>query len=126
MPDNLGLSQARAERRGIQTSHAHRVSTYDEGAHGEVRCEALDYGRSLMAFPMKSFADNNQIHNPEETRRLMEQLVDTQMANIADYDCFSQVVFESVDHYKMMKNDPFYRKHLFDDHEKFADTRRSK
>ena len=56
----------------------------------------------------------------------MAQLVDTQMANIADYDCFSQVVFESIEHYKMMKNDSFYKEYLYGDHENFADTRRSK
>lgn len=47
------------------------------------------------------------------------------MTNLADYDCFSQVVFESVDHYKMMKQDEWYKEHLVGDHEKFADTKRS-
>jgi len=55
----------------------------------------------------------------------MTQLYDRQMANIADYDCFSQVVFEDLEHYKAMKSDPWYKKHLFDDHENFADTTRS-
>lgn len=55
----------------------------------------------------------------------MHELYDRQMQNIADYDCFSQVVFESIEHYKMMKEDPYYKKHLFDDHEKFADTKKS-
>lgn len=53
----------------------------------------------------------------------MTQLLDTQMTNIAEYDCFSQVVFESLEHYKSMKEDPFYRKHR--DHENFADVERS-
>lgn len=44
----------------------------------------------------------------------MAQLYDPQMANIADFDCFNQVVFKSLKHYKMMKED-----------EKFADTRKS-
>ncbi|RAH41254.1 EthD domain-containing protein [Aspergillus brunneoviolaceus CBS 621.78] len=65
------------------------------------------------------------IHNPTQTRLLMNRIYDRQMANIADYDCFSQVVFESVDHYKKMKEDPYYKEHLFGDHEHFADTRRS-
>lgn len=55
----------------------------------------------------------------------MNQIYDRQMSNIADYDCFSQVVFESVEHYKMMKEDPYYKEHLFGDHENFADTQRS-
>lgn len=56
---------------------------------------------------------------------MMTQLLDTQMTNIAEYDCFSQVVFESLEHYKSMKEDPFYRKHLFRDHENFTDIERS-
>lgn len=65
------------------------------------------------------------IHNPIQTRDLMTQLFDRQMSNVADYDCFSQVVFESLEHYKKMKEDPWYKTHLFEDHENFADTKRS-
>lgn len=65
------------------------------------------------------------IHNPSVTRALMSQIFDRQMSNVADFDCFSQVVFESVEHYKMMKEDPYYKEHLFGDHENFADTSRS-
>jgi len=67
-----------------------------------------------------------QIHNTSTTRALMTQLYDPQMANVADYDCFSQVVFKSVEDYKRMKQDPWYKEHLVGDHEKFADTKRSK
>lgn len=56
---------------------------------------------------------------------MMSQIIDPQMINIADFDCFSQVVFESVDDYKRMKQDPWYQEHLTRDHEKFADTKRS-
>jgi hypothetical protein len=65
------------------------------------------------------------MHNPQKTRDLMTQLFDRQMSNVADYDCFSQVVFESLEHYKKMKDDPWYKAHLFGDHEQFADTKRS-
>ncbi|KAL4995979.1 EthD domain-containing protein [Aspergillus recurvatus] len=65
------------------------------------------------------------IHNPTATRALMEQLYDPQMANVADFDCFSQVVFESLEDYKRMKEDPVYKERLFGDHEKFADTKKS-
>lgn len=65
------------------------------------------------------------IHNPLKTRGLMTQLFDRQMANVADYDCFSQVVFQDLEHYKAMKADPYYKEHLFNDHENFADTKRS-
>ncbi|KAF2648492.1 hypothetical protein K491DRAFT_612688 [Lophiostoma macrostomum CBS 122681] len=65
------------------------------------------------------------IHNPIETRSLMSQLFDHQMTNIADFDCFSQVVFESLEDYKLMKQDPWYKEHLVGDHENFADTKRS-
>ncbi|PHH92983.1 hypothetical protein CDD83_2816 [Cordyceps sp. RAO-2017] len=66
-----------------------------------------------------------QIHNQSGTRALMSQLFDRQMENVADFDCFSQVVFESVEDYKRMKQDPWYKEHLVGDHEKFADTKRS-
>ncbi|KAL1983758.1 hypothetical protein VTN96DRAFT_9930 [Rasamsonia emersonii] len=65
------------------------------------------------------------IHNTIETRALMNKLFDHQMANLADFDCFSQVVFKSVDDYKKMKEDPWYKQHLVGDHEKFADTKKS-
>ncbi|KAF2205776.1 hypothetical protein GQ43DRAFT_336804, partial [Delitschia confertaspora ATCC 74209] len=40
------------------------------------------------------------IHNPTETRALISELYDSQMANVADSDCFSQVVFKSLEDYK--------------------------
>lgn len=55
----------------------------------------------------------------------MSLLFDHQMANVAEFDCFSQVVFESVEDYKKMKEDPWYKQHLVGDHEKFADTKKS-
>ncbi|KAB8073967.1 EthD domain-containing protein [Aspergillus leporis] len=66
-----------------------------------------------------------QIHNQSSTRALMSLLYDSQMANVADFDCFSQVVFRSLEDYKRMKQDPWYKEHLVGDHEKFADTKRS-
>ncbi|PTB35074.1 uncharacterized protein TrAFT101_006395 [Trichoderma asperellum] len=66
-----------------------------------------------------------QIHNTAATRALMAKLYDHQMTNLADFDCFSQVVFKSVDDYKKMKEDPWYKSQLVNDHEKFADTKRS-
>ena len=49
----------------------------------------------------------------------MARLFDHQMTNLADFDCFSQVVFQNVDDYKRMKQDPWYKEHLVGDHEKF-------
>jgi hypothetical protein len=66
-----------------------------------------------------------KIHNTTHTRSLTGQLYDPQMANIADFDCFSQVVFKSLEDYKNMKEDPWYKEHLMNDHENFADTRKS-
>ncbi|KAL4756995.1 decarboxylase tpcK [Aspergillus foveolatus] len=66
-----------------------------------------------------------QIHNSSPTRALMSHLFDPQMANVADFDCFSQVVFKDIEDYKRMKQDPWYKEHLVGDHEKFADTKRS-
>ncbi|KAK4982477.1 hypothetical protein LTR50_007717 [Elasticomyces elasticus] len=66
-----------------------------------------------------------QIHNQSTTRAMMTQLFDHQMVQLADFDCFSQVFFEDLDGYKRMKQDPWYKKHLVGDHEKFADVKRS-
>lgn len=60
------------------------------------------------------------------TRALMSELYDPQMARVSDIDCFSQVVFEELEDYKRMKQDPWYKEHLVGDHEKFADTKRSR
>ena len=81
--------------------------------------------RSLQYTSPFANSPNNKIHNQEATRALMAQLFDPQMCNIADFDCFSQVVFESVEDYKRMKQDPWYKEHLVGDHEKFADTKKS-
>jgi hypothetical protein len=56
---------------------------------------------------------------------MMAELYDTQMANVADFDCFSQVFFKSLEDYKRMKQDPWYKQHLVGDHENFADTKKS-
>lgn len=55
----------------------------------------------------------------------MGQLYDPQMTHLAPYDCFSQVVFKSVEGYRKMKEDPYYKNYLMGDHENFADTKRS-
>jgi len=86
----------------------------------------MDPGGCSFVFPPSfKLIDIGQIHNPTATRALMSQLVDPQMVNIADFDCFSQVVFKSVGDYKRMKQDQWYKEHLYDDHKKFADTGRS-
>jgi hypothetical protein len=56
---------------------------------------------------------------------MMSQLYDPQMARLADFDCFSQVVFKKLEHYKTFKQDPEYKRRLMGDHEKFADTKKS-
>ncbi|KAK2767071.1 hypothetical protein FQN54_006390 [Arachnomyces sp. PD_36] len=66
------------------------------------------------------------VHPTAETRALMAQIVDPQLANMADYDCFSQVVFRSIEDYKRMKDDQWYRERLAPDHVNFADMKRSK
>lgn len=55
----------------------------------------------------------------------MRQLYDPQMANLANFDCFSQVTFRRLEDYKSFKQDPVYKQRLTGDHENFADTSRS-
>nr|UPG58737.1 phomoxanthone H [Diaporthe sp.] len=66
-----------------------------------------------------------QIHNQSAARALMSQLFDPQMAKVADFDCFSQVIFKDIEDYKRFKQDPWYKEHLMGDHENFADTKKS-
>jgi hypothetical protein len=67
-----------------------------------------------------------QIHNTSETRGLMGRLYDEHFVNLADYDCFSQVVFQSIEDYEKMKEDPWYLEKVAPDHSNFADPVRSK
>lgn len=55
----------------------------------------------------------------------MSQLLDKQMANVADFDCFSQVVFRDIEDYKRFKQDPWYSEHLKGEQNNFADTENS-
>ncbi|KAK8076007.1 hypothetical protein PG994_003279 [Apiospora phragmitis] len=65
------------------------------------------------------------VHNQSATRAMMGQLYDPQMAKLADFDCFSQVIFKRIEDYKTFKQDPEYKRRLMGDHEKFADTKKS-
>lgn len=56
----------------------------------------------------------------------MSHLFDPQFANIADYDCIVTMVFRDIQDFVNMKKDPYYIEHVGPDHEKFADTKRSK
>lgn len=85
--------------------------------HGKIICDTI---HTIY------MANNIQIHNTTESRSLMNRLFDHQMTNLAEYDCFSQVVFKDVDDYKRMKQDPWYKQHLVGDHEIFADTKKSR
>ncbi|KAK0509425.1 hypothetical protein JMJ35_007819 [Cladonia borealis] len=67
-----------------------------------------------------------QTHNTTSTRNLMRRLFDPEFANVVDYDCFSQVVFEDIEDYVRMKEDAFYLERVRGDHENFADTKRSR
>lgn len=55
----------------------------------------------------------------------MRQLFDEHMINLAEFDCFSQVTFKSIDDYKRMREDAWYKKQIAGDHVNFADTQKS-
>jgi hypothetical protein len=55
----------------------------------------------------------------------MGKLFDPQFANIADYDCIVQIQFKDVEDFAKLKADPLYREAIMQDHERFADTKRS-
>lgn len=67
-----------------------------------------------------------QVHNISSTRSQMSLLFDPQFANVADYDCFIQIVFDDVQDFVRIKADPFFVSKVTPDHENFADTKRSR
>lgn len=56
----------------------------------------------------------------------MGTLYDPEFTNVADFDCFSQFVLESVDNLVRMKQDPLFTAAIRDDHKNFADATRTK
>ena len=56
----------------------------------------------------------------------MARIAGPQFDNHAQYDCFVQAVFKDVEDFVRMKADPYYRDVVALDHEKFADTTRSR
>lgn len=56
----------------------------------------------------------------------MSRLFDPQFANVADYDAFIQIFFDDVEDFVRMKADPYFQSKVTPDHEKFADTKRSR
>ncbi len=56
----------------------------------------------------------------------MNQLVGPQFEGVADYDCIVQVLFRDVEDFVRMKKDPYYVETVMPDHERFADTVRSR
>jgi len=73
-----------------------------------------------------NFVRWSMTHNTTETRELMKQLVGPQFNGTADYDCIVQCQFRDVEDFVRMKKDPFYLEQVMPDHERFADTQRSK
>ncbi|EGD96700.1 hypothetical protein TESG_04132 [Trichophyton tonsurans CBS 112818] len=65
-------------------------------------------------------------HTFTSTKSLMGHIVDSQFANIAEYDCVVQIVFRDIQYFVRMKKDPEYQRLVVPDHEVFADTKRSK
>ena len=57
----------------------------------------------------------------------MERLAGPQFNTFAaDYDCIVTATFPDVDNFVRMKADPFYKEKVMADHERFADTKRSR
>ena len=56
----------------------------------------------------------------------MEKLYDHQFANVADYDAIIRIYFSDIEAFVNMKRDPYFMKSVAPDHEKFADTKKSR
>lgn len=95
------------------------LSTLDEFHPTSFQCIASIW---TSAIPYKEC----NIHNTIEISALMSRLFDFQIVSLAEYDCFSQVVFRNVEDYRRMKEDPWYENHLVGDYERFANTKKSR
>ncbi|CZT15469.1 uncharacterized protein RCC_01326 [Ramularia collo-cygni] len=131
MVSDLPAVPARAEPNGPPTHYLcltilgyRKAGLSEEAYRNHMTTVSAPITKPLMAkYGIKRWT---QIHNQAATRELMGHLFDSQMVNLADYDCFSQVVFESIEDYKKIKQDPVYKAKLMHDHELFADTKNSK
>lgn len=65
-------------------------------------------------------------HNTSAEKLLMESITGPQFNGNADYDCLVTIVFRDIEDFVRMKADPYYIEHVMPDHEKFADTKRSR
>ena len=61
------------------------------------------------------------------TRPLLAQIVGPHADGLtADYDVVSQMMFPSMEHFKNMLADPFYKENVMPDDKNFADMSRTK
>lgn len=67
-----------------------------------------------------------QAHNTNETRSLLPKIYGPNFANVVEYDCFSQAIFEDVDRIASMTKDPYYLEYIRHDPVKFADPKNTK
>ncbi|KAM0545986.1 hypothetical protein ACHAPJ_011098 [Fusarium lateritium] len=65
-------------------------------------------------------------HNSSSTRSKMALIAGPQFANTTDYDAIIQIMFEDVEDFVRMKEDPDYKERVVPDHEEFANTERSR
>ncbi|GFF56581.1 hypothetical protein IFM46972_10554 [Aspergillus udagawae] len=65
-------------------------------------------------------------HNTNMTRPLTDGLHDEQFIYTADYHCVVQFILPDIECFAKMQEDPFYIENIKPDHERFADTEKSK
>lgn len=92
------------------------------------------FARSGSISSAKSFPNSQtnldlllrQSHNTTETRSLLPKIYGPNFANVVEYDCFSQAIFEDVDRIASMTKDPYYLEYIRHDPVKFADPQNTK
>jgi EthD domain len=75
---------------------------------------------------MNPTVDPEKQHNTSETKKMMYRIFgELYSGNIAEYDCFIQMVFRDAQDFINVKEDPHYKKVVMPDHGNFADTKRT-
>ncbi|KAL1963920.1 hypothetical protein VTN77DRAFT_7726 [Rasamsonia byssochlamydoides] len=107
----------RAERLFALTICAYRKPDMDEDAYHR-------YTSETHAPKLKELLQ----HNTTPTKSLLTQIFGSmpETQQVADYDCFIQIVFRDVADYIAVKEDPHYKEVIFPDHANFADMARTK
>ncbi|GFF74675.1 hypothetical protein IFM47457_03700 [Aspergillus lentulus] len=85
-----------------------------------------DYMLNTHAPLVSKLLEKYGSHNSSITRPLTDALHDEQFIHTADYHSVVQFILPDIECFAKMQHDPFYVENIKPDHERFADTEKSK